>query len=233
MTTSKGLVGAQQFCSNASGFPVTAGSRHILQTNPYVLVFDDTGKPSYYNPALNRHTIAMDVMFVGGYLNFCHMGIISRHKGSNSVPYVPGDNRGGAVIAGNWGYGGGSIALEEIEIYPGAQNGDSHHPMSAQHPRGALGNPFMQENTWYRLVIESVSQAGAIGHTIRVVNKITQQTVYTLQDYWSSYSQNYVSRDAGKVVLFSIHDASKPTAGFHYKDLTSYWSSIDETVKNP
>jgi hypothetical protein len=156
-----------------------------------------------------------------------------RGGAGSSVPYVAGDNRGGAVIAGNWGYGGGSVALEEIEIYPGALNGDSHHPMSAQHPRGALGNPFLQENTWYRLVIESISQAGAICHMVRVVNKITQQTVYTLQEYWSSYPQNYVSRDAGKVVLFSIHDASKPAAGFHYKDLVSYWTDYNESVPNP
>lgn len=233
MAASKGLVGTQQFCSNTSGFLVGPGSRHILATNPYVLVFDETGKPSSYNPNSNRHTIAMDVMFVGGYLRYCHMGIISRHKGDNSVPYVPGDNRGGAVIAGNWGYGGYNLALEEIEIYPGAQNGDSHHPYSAQHPRGVLSNVLIQENTWYRMVIESISQSGGIGHTVRVIDKNNQATIFTLQDYWSSYSQNYVSRDAGKVVLFSIHDASKPAAGFHYKDLVSYWSDAQETVPNP
>lgn len=82
-------------------------------------------------------------------------------------------------------------------------------------------------------MIESISQAGAICHMVRVVNKITQQTVYTLQEYWSSYPQNYVSRDAGKVVLFSIHDASKPAAGFHYKDLVSYWTDYNESVPNP
>lgn len=230
MAVSKSLVGVQQFCSNSTGFPVVPGSRHILPSNPYVLVFDEAGKPSYYNPNSNRHTLAMDVMFVGGFLSYCHMGIISRHGGISSEPYIPGENRGGAVIAGNWSYGSGKVALEEIEIYPGPTNGDSHHPASAQHPRGTLGDTLLQENTWYRLVVESTCQAGGVRHGVRVINKDSQQTIYTLQDYWSSYPQNYVSRHAGKAVLFSIADPNKPTAGFHYKDLLSYWSDADEPV---
>jgi len=158
------------------------------------------------------------------------MGIIARHKGSYSVA---GDNRGGAVIAGNWGYSPGSVALEEIEITNTKDNGDSHHRPSAQYPRGAIGEAKLEELRWYRLVIESISKNGSIGHAVRATDKSTGQTVFSLPTFWSDYSANYDSRDAGKVVLFSISDPNKPAAGFVYTRLISYWSDADEVIANP
>ncbi|WP_313284097.1 hypothetical protein [Delftia tsuruhatensis] len=216
----------QQYKST-TGFPLVYASRHI---NPHALVFDNTGRPANYNPANNRHTIVMDVRFSDGYLAACHMGIIARHKGSYSVA---GDNRGGAVIAGNWGYSPGSVALEEIEITNTKDNGDSHHRPSAQYPRGAIGEAKLEELRWYRLVIESISKNGSIGHAVRATDKSTGQTVFSLPTFWSDYSANYDSRDAGKVVLFSISDPNKPAAGFVYTRLISYWSDADEVIANP
>ncbi len=223
------------FASNASGIPVVPGSHHILPTNPYTLVFDDAGKPSGYDRKNNRHTVAMDVKFVEDFLEIesCHTGIISRHKGWNSVPYVRGDNRGAAAIAGKWGYAGGSVALEEIEITNDFNNGESHHPPSAQHPRGAIGQAKLQGDRWYRMVLESIVFHGAVGHKVRFIDKQTKSIVYKLPIYWSEFSGNYVSRDDGKVCVFSIHDPAKPAAGFYFTNLMSYWTRAHKSVAHP
>lgn len=217
------------FAENATGIPVVPGARRALESNLYVIVFDDTGKPADYQPENNRHTIAMDVQFVGGYLDSSHTGLVSRHKGSGTLPPTPGDNRSAALIAGNWGYGIGSVALEEIEIKPDFTNGDSHLPG----PSSTLETGVIQEDRWYRMVLESISLGGKIGHRARMVDKLEQERVYDLSPVvWSAWPQNYDARDAGKVVLFSIADGAA-TAGFRFTHLKSYWTQARTQVRNP
>lgn len=218
--------------ANGSGIPVVAGSRRALESNQHIIVFDDTGKPANYNPLNNRHTIAMDVYFLGGQLEHCHMGLVSRHKGSGQSPHVLGDNRSAAIIAGNWSFGGGSLALEEIEIKDNYANGDSHTPYAGS----TLAPGRIQEGRWYRFAIDSISLNGQIGHELRVWDKTTNpaQGIYALAGtFWSQYPHNYTARDAGKVALFNIPSPAVPNAGFYVKNLVSYWSDGGEWVANP
>lgn len=222
------------YTATNDGVELAPGSRRALEANPLIVVFDATGKPANYQSFNNRHTIAMDVRFSGDYLASGHFGLVARHKGTNESPHVPGDNRGGAAILGNWGYGPGCVALEEIEITDGFLNGDSHKPLSATNPSSTLAVGAVQEGVWYRVVIESVSFLDQIGHRISVTDKVTKQVVYNLApDYWSDYSENYVSRDAGKVCFFNIPADGFPDAMVEFTNLISYWSRAVERIAKP
>lgn len=218
------------YADGFNGIPVVYGSRRALNSNPHIIVFDDTDKPANYNPLNNRHTIAMDVCFMGGQLEHCHMSPVARHKGSGQSPHVKGDNRSAAIIAGNWNYGGGSLALEEIEIKDNYDNGDSHTP----YPGSTLATGRIQEGRWYRCAIDSISSNGNIGHELRVWDKTTGQGIYALAGtFWSQFAHNYTARDAGKVAMFNISSPSLPNAGFYFKNLISYWTDTSEWVPNP
>lgn len=222
------------YIANNAGVALAPGSRRAIESNPYLVVFDETGKPSNYQPHNNRHTIAIDVRFSGDYLTGCHLGLVSRHKGSNASPHVPGDNRGSAAILGNWSFGPGCVALEEIEITDDYLNGDSHKPPTDGNSASTLAEGVVLEGRWYRVVIESVSFLGQIGHRISVTDKVANEVVYSLApEYWSDYSDNYLARDAGKVCIFSIPSGTFTNAQVEFSNLVSYWSRAVERIAKP
>lgn len=222
------------YTADNSGVELAPGSRRVHESNAFIAVFDETGKPANYQSYNNRHTIAVDVRFSGDYLAGCHAGLASRHKGSNESPHVLGDNRCAAAILGSWSLGPRCVALEEIEIKDDFSNGDSHELPSPTNLRSTLEIEAVQEGRWYRVVIESVSFLDQMGHRVSVTDKATKQVVYQLApEYWSDYSDNYLARDAGKVCLFSVPGIFPPDAKMEFTNLISYWSRAVERIAKP
>lgn len=178
--------------------------------------------PATLLPYDNRHTIAMDVLFENGYLaSNAHMDLISRRKIGTYTG--AGDNRGGAIVLGGLPSGYNAVAGEEIEITDAKQNVMHQHI-------GTAASPFIHENTWYRIAVDTIFLDGKVYIEARVWNLAAGNTlIYNLPTTLSNYSYNYPQ--VGSVTIFHIPVGN--TGNYRFSNLKSYWSNGREWVQNP
>ena len=178
--------------------------------------------PAGVSQSASRNTLAMDVKFDSQYLSTGgHGGIVSRHLGA---PYSnPGDNRGGAIIFGEWGVGANRLAIEEIEI--SNQQGNLF--------AGIAPNPILQPNRWYRCVIDTVYYNGGVMNAARCIDIATGQGVYATQDCWSPAPWNYPVATPSTPPTATIFSVLSNGGSFKVGRTMSYWSHATEWVANP
>lgn len=193
----------------------------------YVIHFN-TPRPQHIAANNSRHTIAMDVHFLGNYLTTDnHLVFMSHHSGG---PYNAfRDHRSGAIIAGGLLSNPGRVNVEGVEMT------DSADPKQNEHKGITVG--VLTANKWYRIALDFISLNGSYalgGRVWEVANGVVGAKIYDSGAQWSDFAWNYdLIAQNQTVSIATIHTEGAPSAGFQYSNLKSYWMTGSEWVPTP
>lgn len=179
--------------------------------------------PAWLTSSSNMHSVAMDIsgLNYGPDRPGFHLGLLSRHPGTNYVSY--GDNRSSAIISGHLGDGyAGGFGLENIEFAPAG---------SYTRDPWKVGNIIVANGVWYRIEVHTRWHAG-VASSRAVVRKnglvIADSGWHTIGGSWPTTFSDLSRNRTG--VFFVPPATAAPTELFGYRNVRSSWAAGDAAI---